>query len=430
MATDAPIQDTVKNNYCVVLRCSTRLCAPREGWMKLPPVQTDDGPMEFLVMSEFYEIDPTHSMPHHLILQTTIQAGSLKEANLNAQAAACLLVPLIAFANNAYIESPALWFSFEARVTDDWRRIGKIEFETQQPLITQRIRLLNPSTTQQFIAKFCQGREHEDANRFHHAIAFYVRALENWQMMTAIFAAHYLFVAAEWLTPIAAREYVAKQGKSEAELLEQLLKQRIPAAPKGATPEVDAAIAEIVRRMKGPAKRAARNDLNGEVRRNTIFRDSPDAYRDLRKATDGLEHGHHDVDETYAFVLPHMDKAPACIRKWIIDQNISDEALRAELLSGESRLPLIVGKFSSMVSAEFRCSDQFPTPAANRPPFRITPNLRDLEKPEVISLMRPDIELRSVKPSLSIPADTFAEEAKIRAANLAKFFRYKPKDLT
>jgi hypothetical protein len=81
MATDTPTQG-VTRNYCVVLRCITRLYAPRGAWLKLPVVQTDDGPMEFCVMSEFYEIDATHSIPQHLILQTVIPAGNLSEAKV------------------------------------------------------------------------------------------------------------------------------------------------------------------------------------------------------------------------------------------------------------------------------------------------------------------------------------------------------------
>jgi hypothetical protein len=381
-------------------------------------------------MSEFYEVDATHSVPQHLILQTIVRASSLKEANLNAQMAATLTVPLIAIANNAFIESPALWYSYEVGAAGDWRSIGQIEFESSRPLITQRVRQLNPGITQQFIAKFCEGWERDDAQRFYKAIGLYVRALENWQQRTAIFAAHYLFIAAETLTPIAAREYLVKQGKTEDELMEKYFKDRIPVTPKGATAEDDAAIAAIIKRMEGPAKQGARNDLYGEIRRSTIFHDAPETYRDLRKATDGLEHGHHEIDETYALVLPHMDKAPACIRKWIIEQSIADETLRAELLGGESGLPLILGQFSSMVSAEFRSSDPFPTPKANQPPFRINPTLSDLQKPEITSLMKSDVQLRSVNPSLYIPADTFEDETRIRAENLAKFFRYKPKTVS
>jgi hypothetical protein len=231
MATDAPIDAT--KNYCVAFRCSTRLYAPRGAWLKLPTVQTDDGPIEFCLMSEFYEVDATHSVPQHLILQTIVRASSLKEANLNAQMAATLTVPLIAIANNAFIESPALWYSYEVGAAGDWRSIGQIEFESSRPLITQRVRQLNPGITQQFIAKFCEGWERDDAQRFYKAIGLYVRALENWQQRTAIFAAHYLFIAAETLTPIAAREYLAKQGKTEDELMEKYFKDRIPVTPKG-----------------------------------------------------------------------------------------------------------------------------------------------------------------------------------------------------
>jgi hypothetical protein len=292
----------------------------------LKPVKTDT----------FYEIDSTHALPHHLILQTVIAAGSLREANLNAHPVATLLVAMIAFANNAHIEPPARWYSYEVAATDDWRTVGQIEFETSRPLLSQRFRKLNPNTTTQFVAKFVEGYNRKDGQKFHQAIGIYGRALENWQQMTAVFAAHYLFIAAETLTTIAVSEYLTQQGKTEDELLEKHFRQRIPETPKGATAADDAAIAAIIKRMEAPAKRGARNDLYGEVRRNTIFRDAPESYRTLREATDGFEHGHHEIDETYALMLPHIDKAAECLRKWIINQTMRDEGLRTELLGGET----------------------------------------------------------------------------------------------
>jgi hypothetical protein len=61
-----------------------------------------------------------------------------------------------------------------------------------------------------------------------------------------------------------------------------------------------------------------------------------------------------------------------CVRKWICEQSIRDEALREELLTGACAMPLRVGKFELAVGAEFRSKNLYATPAADCAPFRMS----------------------------------------------------------
>jgi hypothetical protein len=406
--------------YCVVYRCNTRLFVPAGNSAVLPATQTPDGPMQFMIKSEFVKVDEKHEFASHLVLQTTVPANNLREAQLATHGPATTIAAILAFAHNAYIEPPTRWFSFEVAKTQEWRPLGQIEFESPPPLITQRVRQMHPKISERIVAELGVGLSEADQKMLHRALIFYLRALRHWEMMNGVFAAHYLFIAAETLTPIALRQYLAKVGKAEDKLLKEYLDRRIPATPKGATPEDDAAIAKIIARMTGPAKRGAENEMKGEARRNTIFVESPDTHTALREATNGLEHGHQGIGELHQILLPHVDRAASCVRNWIIEQSIADPALRAQMVDGERKLPLVLGRFSLTVGAEFRCNDEFPTPSPSQSPFRISPKLGEL-KPEVVSLMKSGVELRSVSPNLVVPEDTFEKESVARADVLERW---------
>jgi hypothetical protein len=59
-STDSQTSNTLKH-YCVAFRCVTRLYSPNGTCVVLPAVETNDGMMQFCIMSEFYEIDSTHA---------------------------------------------------------------------------------------------------------------------------------------------------------------------------------------------------------------------------------------------------------------------------------------------------------------------------------------------------------------------------------
>jgi len=287
------------------------------------------------------------------------------------------------------------------------------------------MRPYQPELAERFFRNF--GREDhnlKEQKRVGQAVGRYGKALENWAQWRAIYAAQYLFMAAETLTTLARRRYFAKERTTEDELLKPFIgKLETAFIPANCTAEDAIAIWGVYERagLPGIITDAARNKLNAEIRRKTIFRESPATHDALNKATNGMEHGFDGLGRTHRLVIPHLDQAATCVRKWILEETVRDETLISQLLTGECGTPLRTGKFSLIVGAEFRSDKPFATPAANCSPFRMEV-VPSAPTPKVKSLMPSSVELRSVTPFLHVPESTFKAEAELHAERYERIY--------
>jgi hypothetical protein len=413
--------------FVVSFRCHSHIYVPWGHCFKLPEFPTADGQMQFAIMSEFGKHSSGLAFPKHLILQTAVYARTMKDAHLAAISGATNAASWLAFLHNAHIEAPLRWFSYETKDTQEWRRIGQIEYESSPPQFIHQTRAYQPDLTEKFFLSYGPGdATPKEWSRVARAIGLYGKALENWAQWRATFAAQYLFMAAETLTKLARRRYFAQEQTTEEALLKPYidkLREGAPVIPAGASPEDAAIILEVYDRVGLPGfiLDTAKNKLNAEIRRKTIFRESPATHNALNRATNGMEHGFDDVGITHRLVLPHVDQAAACVRKWILEQTVRDEALIPLLLTGECGTPLRTGKYSLVVGAEFRSTNSFATPAAAAPPFRLTA-VPGAPAPTAGSLMGPAVELRAVVPHFYVPLPTFKAETELRAETYEKFY--------
>jgi hypothetical protein len=72
-----------------------------------------------------------------------------------------------------------------------------------------------------------------------------------------------------------------------------------------------------------------RSDLDPAIRRREVFQGDLDTYRDLRKASDGIEHGYLSFGKARALINAVFPQAAAHVRRCILNES----GLSAEFLS-------------------------------------------------------------------------------------------------
>jgi hypothetical protein len=254
-----------------------------------------DGPLMFVVTPTCKETYGGNIAQAALTLHTQIAALTMKEAHLIAHRAATVLVAMLAFVHNAYIEPPWRWFSYHAEKSTEWRRIGQMEHEFTPPYVMRHPRRFQHDTSCKFIATFGVGSSIEEAQKLRRSLWLYTLALESWSQLRLLRAAQYLFMAAEPLADLALPQYAKQENKFVGELRAEHFAKvsgrkggRIPA---GVTQRDTDLINSLVERRTHSFEYQAKGTLKGEVQRNTVFKGSPATYQALKDATDDLEHG-------------------------------------------------------------------------------------------------------------------------------------------
>jgi hypothetical protein len=431
MATVDPSAKGKMRQFAVAFRCESRVCVRfNEFWALQWP--TEVGDIRITVSSEYSAVNAAIMLPTHLVLRALIVARSPNDALWIGQKAATQLTYLIALAHNAYIEPPVQWFAYETENTSDWRFIKQIQYESSPPQIMRFMRSYQPQLAERFVANFGRGLEKSEFLTISRSVAMYVWALENWSLSLAYRAGHYLYMAVEPLTKTALRLYAEERGTTEDELLKPYLvkaKSREVTIPKGATKEERETILAMYAQTGAPGYRGkASGMLQTETLRRSIFRESPDTYNALRDATNGLEHGHEDFIQTNELMIPHIDNAASCIRKWILGRCVPDQLLVTELISGEIASPLPVKRIELMAKAEFRSDNPHPTRDATAP-FQIRPvaGPNGAVTLDGQSLLLPSVEVRDMGFGFGIPKPTIVAEATALSEVMEKLMGYKPR---
>jgi hypothetical protein len=387
--------------------------------------------MSFSVSSESTKTYDNNVAVSNLLLHTIVSAENMKDAHKSAEIAVTVIVSLIAFVHNASIGLPLRWYSFEVAETAEWRRIGQMQFEDRSSRIAQYFRPFQYELTCKFIINFEAGGSIDDRNKLLRSIGLYTQALENWTITFAVFAAQYLFMAAEPLAKLALPQFEKSEGKSQAAMLDDLLmKERgelfvTPKWLRWVSRRKAVAIEALVKRVEGISQISAKRKLLGQVQRNTIFLESPKTYAKLKAAMDSFEHGYEPFHETTKLVLPHIDQAAACIRKWICSYRIQDATVLAELLAAEWSTPLPLEKFLFMVNAEFRANIVNPTHGPADSPFKIRPvplpDGRSLSTDAQITTL-PTVEVRILSTRIRVPEPTITAEAESYSEELKNLY--------
>jgi len=419
--------------YCVVYRCESRVVAEAGKVFRLPEVGYGGAPMSFCVSSETIETYDNNRGVANLVLHTMVSAEAMKDAHKSAEKAATIIAALIAFVHNAYVGLPLRWHSFEVAETAEWRRIGQMQFEDRAPRIAQYVRKFQHDLTCKFIVNFESGGSIEDRDRLLRSIGLYTQALGNWTVTLAVFAAQYLFMAAEPLAKLALPQLEKSEEKSEAAMLDELLIQElgevfvIPKWLRWVSRRKARAIGALVERVEGISKKSANRKLHGQIQRHTIFIESPKTYAKLKSAMDGFEHGYEPFHETTEAVLPHIDQAAACIRKWICSYRIQDSEVLAELVAPKWNTPLPLEKFILMVNAEFRANLANPTQRPTDSPFKLRPKpVADGSSLEVDTQVTtlPGVEVRILSSQIKLPEMTIAAEARSYSSETENLFGF------
>jgi len=431
-----PLQHLEKKKFCVVLRCESRVFAEPAKSYALPEVDTEDGPMMFVIGSEFAPTSSGRLSANFLIIYTELRALTLKDANLAAQKAATIIISYLAFVHNAFIEAPLRWFTYQSESSSDWRRVTQIDYETSGPKLTRYTVQFKHDLSCRFVHAFGRNLNRNDAHKFVRSLDLYCHALANWDHFHALHAAQLLFMAAEPLTGIALRGHLEEVHKTKEELFEPFLNRELETAaaiPNAATKEDKETILAIYKRVGVPGAiyNSAWNKFSAEIRRKTIFVDSPTTHDILNKATNGFEHGYDHISKTLKLVLPHLDKAAACVRTWISKQCISDVGLVSDLLADDIKMPISLNRFELLVDAEFLSeSEHHPTRNCWSAPFEVVPvmELSGSVGLNVKSSVLHSVAVRVLGSTVRFPLITYADETRYMNEVMEKFYGFKMGD--
>lgn len=344
-------------HYALQLLCESMTFLNSTMPTELPVEVTDTGRCTFMILDEIRPTNGSLWASKNLIFRTVLKGRSLQDAMNRANKHALLHVTFISFLMNSHVGPPRPWTIYEVGTADAWRAFRQAEWEQIPPPSLQNIRILQPDVIREFYNKFAP-KNMADMPLLQRSMDLYNVALKYWNIFHTVFASHYLFIAAEGLTDLAVPIYLASKGKTEEDLIEEIIPELIAAyLPNGLKKgEKKAMRADWkVRGYPGKLIDQAKSIVKSKARREVIFDGFPDAYIALNKATNGLEHGTGDHNEFRgkAFVA-QLENAAVCIRSWILHQLISDAALLTKLTSEPYRLPIMTLDAIVAVEGEFK----------------------------------------------------------------------------
>jgi hypothetical protein len=354
---------------------------------------------------------------------------------LIAQKATTQFVVALAFIHNAHIEPPLQWYAYEVGDPSAWRFLKQIDYEETAPQITLPSRRIKLQLTERFFKVYGIGSGHpkdlelEDFKTVSRSMAMYGWVLESWSISLAARAAQYLYMTVEPLSNIALCDYAISKGMTKDALLEPFLveaKAREVTIPKEATEEERACMMNMYARTGAPGyKGQASGSLRNAALAHMVFNEATDVLRALKNAVDGLEHGHKSFAEVGLSVVPHMDVAINCVRRWIMRKLIVDDELFREWTSGDLDVPLINERCALMCKAEILSPKVYLEYDPNVPPFRmwVTPGPEFPGNLNVQSLLDPSVAIRNLGHGFGQVPSTISATAERRQQTLKVLFR-------
>lgn len=194
-------------------------------------------------------------LPRGLWAEVTGPAPDLKSAIAAFGQSAQNLVPVLSVSANAPIEDLTPELAFESAEGLEEREYFQ-QFLVDERVLPYRRRPVPCDLTHAVLEALGKSTEQD---RIHRAMAHYCHALQHWGLGSEIISLSYIFMGAETLTPVLLHRTLTAEGINRGELVSKW---------SISLPELD-----------------------GEVRRRLVFGGDEDLYREVKRASDGFEHG-------------------------------------------------------------------------------------------------------------------------------------------
>jgi hypothetical protein len=199
-------------------------------------------------------------------------------------------------------------------------------------------------------------------------------------------------------------------------------KAREVTIPKEATAEERAVMTAMYARTGAPGyKGQAIGKLHNAALAHTVFDGHPEVLVALKKAVDGLEHGHQTFSEVGANVIPNLDIAVKCVRRWVLRKAIVDDDLYNEWISGELDVPLVNERCALICKVEIQSPNVHIEYDSSVPPFRMwaTPGPKFPGNLNIQALLPPSVATRDLGYGFDLVPTTMTATATARAQTLA-----------
>jgi hypothetical protein len=260
----------------------------------------------FRFLTRFEDRGFEAKVPQDLWIEVRGTASStLDEAIQVYTDTAIAILPLIAVAANAWIDHPDIKLAF-----DNTRGRQEREFfqSFTTPLGLDDIHFGRPVDPDATIALIYAVANHHESERLRRAANQYHLALAHWLKGQELLAIGYLWIAVEALTKVALRRECRRAGVEREDLAKAW--------------SVDI------------------KELDGEVRRRTIFRGDADVAGKARAASDGFEHGYANFGPIRELASETRDVTATYVREAIFEFADFGEPWRSRLLADRYRQPL------------------------------------------------------------------------------------------
>jgi hypothetical protein len=410
---DQPLKE-----YAVQLRCESTTFPPAtDGTLILPPDETDAGKVQFRMRIEHRPGSDGRLVPKYLVFSTVLKGRDMQDAMNRANERVLLHASFISFLMNAYIGPAIPWTIYETGPTDSWRAARQAETEQRAPLSVRTTRKMDADVLDAFYRQPPPKVSDEHLQLLQRSIDLYGIALKHWNIFHSIFAAHYLFIAAEGLTDVAVPMYLARNNKTEGQLIEEIVPEVIHKyVPEDVKKSERTAIRADWKKRGYPSNLTgeAKSIIKSRARKEVIFEGYPEAYVALNKATNGLEHGFGDHNDFRGKAFTkQIENAAFCIRSWILCQLLTDQDLLAKLTSESFALPLVRLDPVIAANSEFKYGQKF-VPRSDPCGALCELSVR-FEGSEPVASAKPlfgeGVESRIIETTVSLPALTLSEQA-------------------
>lgn len=279
---------------------------PEDGPMQVLAVRSPVGPFDITLQTRFVDEGHTASVPREMWVEARGSAETDLKAAINAYAnASAGLLPIIAFAANAYVDDLELKIAYDATETSTQRAFFQSFVREEGGTVPRPGRWVDIASTLAFMTDILT---HEQSVRLRRATAQYALALAHWRFGHETLAVAHLYIASEALTPVARQRECDRLGIEREDLAESWA--------------VD---------VRG---------LDAEVRRRLLFQGDDDTYAAAKQASDGFEHGFLDFDDVRLLSRHVRDTTARYVRTAVVDLAGVAGETRAKLLDPPRDKPL------------------------------------------------------------------------------------------
>ncbi len=257
-------QRNVVPSLDVTIRAASAFCLPPNEALRLQPGPGSTVDAEFID----YVTDYAGAGSGPLVCHVRGNAPDLNEAMRVLGNIGGTNLPALSFAANAAMLPPSSIVAYEARDGGSYLAIGSVD---PQPIQTAR-RTISAALTSAFVSAV---DSHPDTHRLRLAITNYTESLTRLHPDVGVAAGLHLYIAVENLTDVIAHRIQRDRdlaGRSEL------------AAELGLRPRAGEAFVRD-------------GEIRGCLRREYIFDSNAEAYRKMKRLSDGVEHGFIDFAE-------------------------------------------------------------------------------------------------------------------------------------